>query len=148
MSSDNSVYEGTSSVFCTVYRQNIECSLRFGVSSSQFSRNFTTWINLLPIELEPLRKNAVPDEDVGLASCFKPFPNLRLILDCKELFSKTPSVVECNKQTHSNKKHHSTIKVLVEIIPAGAMTYIFKAYPGKSSDNVSQTDHTGKLGPS
>lgn len=71
-----------------------ECSLRFGVSSSQFSRNFTTWINLLSMELELLCKNAEPDEDVGLASCFKPFPNLRVILDCTELFSETPSSVE------------------------------------------------------
>lgn len=111
-----------------------ECSLRFGVSSSQFSRNFTTWINLLSMELELLCKNAEPDEDVGLASCFKPFPNLRVILDCTELFSETPSSVEYHKQTHSNYKHHSTIKFLVGIHPSGAVTYISKAYPGKSSD--------------
>uniref|UniRef100_A0A8W8LDI8 THAP-type domain-containing protein n=1 Tax=Magallana gigas TaxID=29159 RepID=A0A8W8LDI8_MAGGI len=66
-----------------------KCSLRFGVSTSQFSRNFTTWINLLSIELELLCKNAEPDEDVGLA---------------------------------------------IGIHPSGAVTYISKAYPGKSSD--------------
>lgn len=111
-----------------------ECSLRFGVSSSQFSRNVTTWINLLSMELELLCKNAEPDEDVGLASCFKPFPNLRVNLDCTELFSETPSSVEYHKQTHSNYKHNSTIKFLVEIYSSEAVTYISKAYPGKSSD--------------
>lgn len=61
------------------------------------------------MELERLCKNAEPDEDVGLASCFKPFPNLRVILDCTELFSETPSSVEYHKQTHSNYKHHNKI---------------------------------------
>lgn len=110
-----------------------ECMLRFVVSSRQFSINFTTLINLTPIHMEPLRKYAESGEDFGLAKCFKPFPILRVILTVQELFSETPSIVECNKQTHSNNKHHCTIKFLVEIIPAGALTYIFKAYHGKSS---------------
>lgn len=117
---------------CIVYRQDINLKntvFWFGVSSSQFSRNFTLWINFSSMELELLCKNAGPDED-GLASCLNQFPNLIVILD---LFSETLFSVECHKQTHGIHKHYSTITFLVGIHPSWAMTYISKAYPGKSS---------------
>lgn len=143
MSPDNLVYRRTYSVFCIVYRQDIYlknavCAL---VCSSQFSRNFTTWISLLSMELELLCKNAEPGEDVGLASYFKPFPNLRVILDCTELYSETPSSVEYHKQTHNNYKHHFTKKSLVGIHPSGADIHLL------SWKVVRQTDHTRKHGP-
>ena len=59
--------------FSVLYRLQLgqlfeECSPRFGISSRQFSRNFTTWINLLSDEVELLCINAEPDEDIGLVA--------------------------------------------------------------------------------
>lgn len=59
-----------------------ECNLCFGVSSIKFFRKFTTLINLTPIELDLLRKNAEPDKEVGLASCLKPESNFGLYKNC------------------------------------------------------------------
>lgn len=56
-------------------------------------------------------------DDLGeeAPDCFKEFPNLKVIVDCTELFAETPSSLASHKQFHSNYKHHSTVKFLVAL---------------------------------
>ena len=102
-----------------------ECSPRFGVSSRQFSRNFTTWINLLSDEIELLCINAAPDGDIGFvaSSHFQP----QCYSDCSVTHHPMQSII-------SRNTGNTNITQLSNFYPSGAVTDLSKAYPGKSSD--------------
>lgn len=112
-----------------------DMAIRFGISESTFSSIFTAWICLLSIELEAICK--MPEsivDDTPQAECFSEFNNVRIVLDCTELFAETPSALSAHKQFYSAYKHHSTVKFLVGMNAGGAITYISKMYGGRSSD--------------
>ncbi|KAL5008464.1 hypothetical protein ScPMuIL_014045 [Solemya velum] len=132
-------------MFATLYRLKsghsvTECARRIGVSVATFSRVFSTWVTFLSLELELLCKNAVADDPPDTDGCFDLFYNLRIILDCTELFSETPTSLENHKQFHSNYKHHSTGKFMVGISPTGAVTYVSALYGGRASDKFITQD--------
>eukprot|EP00795_Rhopilema_esculentum_P007407 gene7407-13162_t len=52
-----------------------------------------------------------------------------------ELFIETPSSLKAQALCWSEYKHHSTVKVLLEITPNGAFSYVSDAYGGRASDN-------------
>ncbi|XP_052232175.1 uncharacterized protein LOC127845328 [Dreissena polymorpha] len=116
--------------------QTADCAIRFGVATSTFSSIFTALVTLLSQELELICK--MPDTtelyNNEQASCFEEFPNVRVIIDCTELFAETPSALSAHKQFHSNYKHHSTVKFLVGMNSGGAITYISDMYGGRASD--------------
>lgn len=115
--------------------QNVDCAARFGVSASTFSSIFTGWVTLLSQELEKISKMPPTTEiETDSANCFSEFPNVRIIIDCTELFAERPSSVGVHKQFHSNYKHHSTVKFLVGMNTGGAITYISEMYGGRASD--------------
>lgn len=113
-----------------------DIAVRFGIAESTFSSMFSAWVCLLSIELEKICKlpdNLVDPENSG-ADCFSDFSNLRIVLDCTELFAETPSSLSARKQLFSNYKHHSTVKFLVGINTYGAVTYVSEMYGGRASD--------------
>ena len=108
---------------------------RFGISQSQVSKIFTTWICFLYHELPTLFP--FPSKDLILENMpaqFKEFPKTRIILDCTELFIETPSSMVSQSQTWSEYKHHNTWKALVGISPAGCITFVSKLWSGRVSD--------------
>ncbi|XP_055958788.1 uncharacterized protein LOC126830983 [Patella vulgata] len=121
-------------------------SKRFGISESSFSSIFRTWTTLLSIELTNLCELPSIESVVQTkASCFKDFNNIAIIIDCTELFSETPSSLTAHKQYHSNYKHHSTVKFMVGISPAGAVTYVSQMYGGRASDKFITNDSESLL---
>ena len=73
--------------------------------------------------------------------CFKEtFPKCVSIIDCTEVFIAAPADFEARNATYSSYKHTHTVKFLVSIIPAGAVSFISPAYPGKISDKVLTND--------
>ncbi|WAR25153.1 hypothetical protein MAR_010857 [Mya arenaria] len=116
--------------------QTMDCSMRFGMSTARCSVIFTAWVTLLSQELEKICKMPPTTECDNMynAKCFNEFKNLRVIVDCTELYSETPSSVGAHKQFHSNYKHHSTVKFLVGMNTGGAITYISVMHGGRSSD--------------
>lgn len=116
--------------------QTVDCSIRFGMSPSTFSSISTAWITLLATELEKISKmpQTTHIDDMEKAKCFEEFSNVRIVVDCTELFSETPSSVGAHKQFHSNYKHHTTVKFLVGMNTGGAITYISEMFGGRSSD--------------
>uniref|UniRef100_A0A8W8JS03 Transposase Helix-turn-helix domain-containing protein n=1 Tax=Magallana gigas TaxID=29159 RepID=A0A8W8JS03_MAGGI len=108
---------------------------RFGVSVGTYSQYFTTWVCLLYQELRPL--NPFPSRDIiqrNMPSCFHSFPNLRVILDCTEIFVQKSSSLVNQNLSFSHYKHHTTIKFLIGITPSGVISLISEGFGGRVSD--------------
>ena len=89
---------------------------------------------LLAQQLELLCQMPSSEKTAYQAACFDNFINVRIVLDCTEVFSQTPRALETHKQVHSNYKHHRTIKCLVGISPSGAIIYVSDMWGGRASD--------------
>jgi hypothetical protein len=48
----------------------------------------------------------------------------------------TDDIMFVRAQTWSNYKHNNTIKFLVSITPTGSISYVSKAFGGRTSDKV------------
>ena len=62
------------------------------------------------------------------------YPNTRVVIDCTEIFTETPSSLPIQKATYSHYKHHNTLKGLIGISPTGVVTFISDLYAGSVSD--------------
>lgn len=113
-----------------------DISERFNISEGTFSKYFSSWICLLQKELKML--NPFPNRDIidrTMPSSFKfKYPSVRIIIDCTEIFIQRSSSLVNQSLTFSSYKHHTTIKFLVGITPAGLISFISEGWPGKTSD--------------
>lgn len=113
-----------------------DLATRFRVSSSTCGRIFNKWINYLDVQLSFLVQ--WPDRECVLAtmpSAFKSkYSNCRVIIDCTEIRTETPSSLQLRSLLYSDYKSHMTYKSLVGISPAGAVTFVSDLYNGSVSD--------------
>ena len=58
------------------------------------------------------------------------------IIDCTEIFIERPKSLTARAQTWSNYKHNNTIKYLIGISLAGAVTFLSTGWGGRVSDKV------------
>ena len=65
---------------------------------------------------------------------FKQFKNVRIIIDCLELFIQKPKVPSSRKITWSRYKHWNTANLLVGITPTGVVSFIPPLWTGSISD--------------
>lgn len=111
---------------------------RFGISLSLVTSLIDTTLPELAKKLKWMIR--WPSKDDILRSrpeCFKSaFPRCVSIIDCTEIYIETPSNFTARSLTYSNYKHHNTIKFLVSIVPCGSISFISKAYGGRTSDKV------------
>ena len=77
-------------------------------------------------EREALREN--------LPACFNSFKNCVCIIDCSEIYIERPLNINARAQTFSNCKSHNTIKYLIGITPAGAVSFLSTGWGGRASD--------------
>ncbi|XP_028410619.1 uncharacterized protein LOC114533309 [Dendronephthya gigantea] len=106
---------------------------RFMLSEGNISKIFTTWINLMYFELKDLCQ--MPESlDEGKAKHFSNFPNVKIIIDCTEIFTEKPSSLQACKEIYSNYKGHTTFKFLVGIDTHAAVVYVSRAWGGRTSD--------------
>ena len=70
----------------------------------------------------------MPDycDDLGKPEQFSKFPDLKLIVDCTEIFT--------NREIYSNYKSHTTFKFLVAINACAAIVYVSRGWGGRTSD--------------
>ena len=107
----------------------------FGISSGQVSRIYTTWITFLSTEMSFLVPWPHRDEIMkSMPVRFKKYPNLRIIIDCLELFIQKPKLPSSQKVTWSNYKHRNTVKLLVGITPNGIISFVPPLWTGMVSD--------------
>ena len=124
-----------------------DLSYRFNVSLPTVSRVFTAWMVALDVRLAPLIK--WPErEDLWrtMPQCFQ-FAfgkKTTVIIDCFEIFICRPSNLLARAQTFSSYKHHNTVKVLIGITPQGTISFVSKAWGGRTSDKF-LTENCGIL---
>ena len=64
------------------------------------------------------------------------FPRLTSIIDCFEIFIERPCNLKTRVEVYSNYKKHSTVKFLIACSPLGTVTFLSKAYGGRTTDVV------------
>jgi hypothetical protein len=107
----------------------------FGISSGQVSRIYTTWIIFLSEELYFLVPWPTQDEiRKARPKRYKKYPNLRVIIDCVELYIQKPKLPSSQKITWSNYKHRNTAKLLIGITPNGIISFVPPLWTGMISD--------------
>ena len=111
-----SPFEGYVLTLCKL-RQNFSfehlCFL-LQIALSTGSKTFLMWITFLYLRLGSVSiwptqetvRAAMPD------SMKEKFPNVRIILDCTEIFVESPSKLQLHKMFYSDYKSHVTLKIL------------------------------------
>ena len=96
----------------------------------------TTWILFLAKELKFLLPFSTLSEMEGLRrpKVFRPYLNLRAVLDCTEFYIKKPSRPSSQRQTYSGYKSGNTFKLLVSLSSICHINFISKLYTGSISD--------------
>ena len=84
-----------------------------------------------------------------LPSCFRSFKNVRVIIDCFEVFVQQPRNFAEQGNMYSSYKNHCTFKVLVGIAQTGGISFLSDAFEGSISDKeiVSQSGLLPLLNP-
>lgn len=117
-------------------KPDIELSFMFGISHSNVSNIFVTWINFMHdvwscVNLWP-SKNLVqyymPDQFK------KDFMSTRIIIDTTEFPICKPSNPIAQQATFSTYKNKNTLKVMLGSTPGGLISHISEAYGGSVSD--------------
>ena len=54
----------------------------------------------------------------------KLYPKVHTIIDCTEIYTETPSSLDSHCLLWSDYKHHTTIKILISIIPNGVIHFL------------------------
>ena len=111
-----------------------DLAYRFNVSSSLISNISITWIQCMYVEFtEHLKPKMFPSwEQIAQNKpvVFKSFKNIRVILECMEVFSQQPKNFEHQGNVYSQYKAHTTFKLFLGITPNGAISFISEAFEG------------------
>lgn len=116
---------------------NQDLAYRFDVSPSTISSIVITWIQFLYKMTMPLWDRMFPSKELiqeHLPACFKTFRNVRIIIDCFEIFVQSSGNFAEQGNMYSSYKNHATLKCLVGISPTGAVTFLSDVYEGSKSD--------------
>ena len=68
--------------------------------------------------------------------CFEGFEDVRVVLDCTEIFIQQPKNLCCQLITYSTYKKGQTCKFMTGVTPAGNISYVNRAYGGRISDKA------------
>ena len=114
-----------------------DLAYRFNISKSTASRIFDKWIVVMARELKFLIK--WPDREVLQKTMPHDFVQaygrkVVVVIDCFEVFVERPGDLLARACTWSNYKHHNTVKFLIGICPQGVISFISKAWGGRTSD--------------
>jgi len=115
----------------------MDLAYRFGVSQGTVSRIFKNVLNIIHVKLSPLL--VWPEREQlmhTMPMVFRKHFGLKVasIIDCFEIFIDRPSNLLARAQTWSNYKHHNTVKFLISVTPQGTISFISKAWGGRTSD--------------
>ncbi|KAI8517869.1 hypothetical protein Bbelb_038860 [Branchiostoma belcheri] len=114
---------------------NQEIASKFGISESQVSKIFTTWINFLHRELRYLFEMKTSWENVEtIPECYRRYPHLISVIDCTELQIEMATTLQARKETYSNYKNRDTVKFMVGLSPNLTVNYVSKGHGGRASD--------------
>jgi len=114
--------------------QDLAC--RFDLSVSSVSRIIATWINLMFHSFKAIdRYPPCHVVEKHMPDVYKKeYSNTCLIIDATEFQVERPSSLLSQSCTFSSYKNRNTVKVLIGIIPSGAIPYVSSTYEGSISD--------------
>ena len=104
-------------------------------SAKHCQRIFSDTVKMLSLCLKP----AIPwpsREEIrrNMPECFESFEDVRVVLDCTEIFIQRPAELCCQILTYSHYKSGQTCKIMTGVSPAGNITFISKCYGGRATD--------------
>ena len=109
---------------------------KFNIIQATVSKLFISWANFLSCilgsqRLWPTREQVKRE----MPRVFREkFPNVRVVIDCTEIYVQTPWSLLRNSEMFSNYKKNTTFKCLIGITPAGAVSFVSTLYCGNISD--------------
>lgn len=56
------------------------------------------------------------------------------VIDCFEVFIEKPKNLRSAAETWSSYKHHSSVKILIAIVPRASVCFISESWGGRASD--------------
>lgn len=110
---------------------------RFGVSHQTASRIFDKWITMMASKLSFLIRWPTREELwKTMPNCFRKSYGTKVvgIIDCFEVFIERPRHLLARACTWSQYKHHHTSKFLINVTPQGTVSFLSKAWGGRTSD--------------
>ncbi|XP_055995310.1 uncharacterized protein LOC125661344 isoform X2 [Ostrea edulis] len=118
--------------------QHQDLAYRFNVSLTTISDMFNLSLPIIAKKLcfliqWPEKQTLIQNMPFVFKSSY---PKCCSIIDCFEVFIQRPGHLTTRAQTWSNYKHSNTIKFLVSITPTGAISYVSRAFGGRTSDKV------------
>lgn len=122
----------------------------FNISSELCKLYFFEMLSVLSGVLKHTIYFPSAEENQGnIPICFKNFKDVRVILDCTEIFIQKPSCLCCRIKFYSQYKSSTTVKFMTGVTPAGTISFISKAFGGRASDKTifEQSDLITKLDP-
>ena len=71
-----------------------------------------------------------------MPNCFRSSfgKKVAIVIDCFEIFLERPANLKARSSTWSNYKHRNTARVLLGIVPQGAVAFVSKSWGGRVSD--------------
>ena len=115
---------------------NKDLAYRFGHEETVISKIYRVW---LPGLSKCLKKLIVWLSKMEIMqnlphSFRRKYRDCICIIDCSEVFIERPKNLTARAQTWSNYKNNNTIKYLIGISPAGAVTFLSEGWGGRVSD--------------
>lgn len=108
---------------------------RFQISKTTCSETLNKWIGYMSLKLSFLAqwppKTYIREH---LPNKFKKYPNLRVIIDCTEIYTQTPNSLQNRSLMYSHYKSHMTYKALIGITPNGMISFSSDLWTGNISD--------------
>ena len=109
----------------------------FAISTSTTSVVILKWIdiayNRLEVMLEwPSRDDILATTPMSFRQHFK--TKDAVIVDCFEVFCHKPKNYRAKAETFSSYKHHTTVKFLIGVTPQGVISFVSKAWGGRTPD--------------
>ena len=108
----------------------------FRVSEGTVTNTFITWINFMYVKFGSISNwpSSLAVKQKLPQSMKEKIPNMRCIVDCVEFKVTVPSSLALHKMMYSDYKSHTTVKVLLGIVPGGGFSSVSFAFPGSVSD--------------
>lgn len=109
---------------------------KFDISQPTVSRNTITWANLLYVVLgsQPIWPSREKVKQFMPRSFKSLYPETRVVIDCTEIAIQCPSSMMLRSEFYSSYKSRTTLKCLIGVTPAGAVSFVSNLYAGSISD--------------